>query len=482
MIIYLIKNYFRKSEFNYVCLSQKLKNMEKEDKSKQHLSVVVSGHIDSGKSSSVGRLIYDLGGIPEREMQKLKDEAKFHGKESFEFAYFMDTQQEERARGITIKCTTKQFFTATKNFTVIDSPGHLDFLKNMVSGAATADLGLLLVPADGGFAVSISKENGQSRKHALILKQLGLDQLIIGINKMDSCKYSKERFEEIRDEVKSFLVKVGWSKKFVEESVPIIPYSGYYGENLTKTTDKMPWWTGVDVKTKSGKTAHVTTIVDCLELYAEVPKREPEKSLVVPISGVFNKKGTGDILTGRIEQGTVKPGTEVIFIPTHTDNNPCGGKVFSIEMHHKTVPLAIHGDNVGMNIKGLDKSNMPRVGDIMVLKSDPAVRPCKSFTAQVQVLSHPGELKPGYTPVGLVRTAKAPIKLEKIIWRKGKETGGVKKEGEPHLKTNDMAEVVFTPQLPLVVQSYKECMPLARLLVLEGNGPIMLGKVVSVEY
>jgi len=415
-------------------------------------------------------------------MQKLRDEAKLHGKESFEFAFFMDTQEEERRRGITIKCTTKEFFTATKHYTIIDAPGHKDFLKNMVSGASQADVAVVLVPADGGFATAVSKENGQSRQHALILKQLGIDQLIVGINKMDTNKWSQEKYEEVKNETKNFLGKVGWGKKFIEESVPIIPYSGYQGENLTKVTDKMPWWKGQEVKTKSGKSVTVTTMADCLELYVEVPKRETEKPLRVPISGVFNKKGTGDILTGRCEQGTLKPSTEVVFLPTHTEANNCSGKVFSIEMHHKVVTSAGPGDNVGMNIKGLDKNNMPHVGDIMVLKSDTSIKPCKRFTAQVQVLTHPGELKPGYTPIGLVRTAKSPIRMTKINWRKGKETGNEKKENEPFLKANDMGEVVFEPQQPFVVQTFKDCPPLSRLLVLEGNGAVMLGKVVSIEY
>ena len=449
---------------------------------KKHISIVISGHVDSGKSTTTGRLIYDLGGIPERDMVKLKEEAKQHGKESFEFAFYMDTQEEERRRGITIKCTTKEFFTDTKHFTIIDAPGHKDFLKNMVSGASQADVAVVLVPADGGFATSVSKENGQSRQHALILFQLGIKQLIVGINKMDSCKYSKEKYEEVKNEVVNFLGKVGWSKKFIANSCPIIPYSGYQGENLTKKTDKMPWWKGQTVTTRSGKQVLVETISDALEYYVEIPKRQTDKPMRVPISGVFNKKGTGDILTGRVEQGICTPGSEVVFLPTHTSANKCIGKIFSIEMHHKSVEKAEPGDNVGMNIKGLDKSNMPHVGDIMILKSDETLRSCKSFTCQVQVLSHPGELKVGYTPIGLIRTAKAPIKLTKINWRKGKETGGEKKNDEPHLKANDMAEIVFEPQQPFVVQTYKECDPLARLLVLEGNSAVMLGKVTKVEY
>lgn len=451
-------------------------------KNKEHVSIVIAGHVDSGKSTSTGRLIYDLGGIPEREMNKLKEEAKLHGKETFEFAFFMDKQEEERRRGITIVCTVKQFYTDTKHYTIIDAPGHKDFIKNMISGASQSDVALLLVPVDGNFETSISKENGQSRQHALILNLLGVKQLIVGINKMDTCKWSKEKFVEARDEIKNILSRVGWPKKFVESSVPIIPYSGYYGENLTKITDKMPWWTGVDVTTKGGNSVNCVTILDALEKYVEIPKRPIDKPLRVPLNGCFNIKGTGDILTGRCEQGTFKPGIEVCFIPTHTESNPCTGKVFSIEMHHKKVDSAGPGDNVGMNVKNLDKNNMPRVGDVMILKSDTSLKACKKFTAQVQVLQHPGELKIGYTPIGCVRTAKAPLKLTKINWKSGKETGNQKVENPPFLKANDSAEVEFTPLTPFVVDTYKNCDPLSRLLILEGNSAVFLGKIISVEF
>jgi len=299
---------------------------------------------------------------------------------------------------------------------------------------------------------------------------------------MDSCKWSKEKFEEARNEIKNILARVGWPKKFVETSVPIIPYSGYLGENLTKVTDKMPWWKGVEVTTKGGKAVTCVTIVDTLEKYVEIPKRPTDKPVRVPLNGCFNIKGTGDILTGRCEQGTFKPGIEVVFIPTHTESNPCIGKVFSIEMHHKKVESAGPGDNVGMNVKGLDKNNMPRVGDIMILKSDTSIKACKRFTAQVQVLQHPGELKIGYTPIGCVRTSKAALRLSKINWKSGKETGNQKLENPPFLKANESAEVVFEPQQPFVVETYQNCDPLSRLLVLEGNGAVMLGKVTAVDF
>lgn len=453
-----------------------------DNKDKKHISIAVCGHVDSGKSTTTGRLIWELKGIPDREMKKLEEIAKQLGKESFSFAFYMDTQKEERERGITIKATTKEFFTDTKHYTIVDAPGHKDYIKNMVSGSSQTDIFLLLVPADGNFGTAIQ---GQSKQHALLAYLLGIKQIIIGINKMDdpnTAKFSKERYEEIKNEMANILSKVGYSKDFVSKSVAFIPYSGWYGDNLTKKSDKMPWWNGMDITTKSGKNVHVTTILDCLEHGVEIPERKTTGNLRIPVSGVFNFKGVGDVITGRIEQGTISKDTEVIFLPSHTATNPCTGKIFSIEMHHKQIPSASAGDNVGMNIKGLDKNNMPKIGDIMVLKSDKTIGIPKKIVAQVQVLSHPGELKVGYTPIGCVRTAKAPIKLVAINWLMNKQSGKNKVPNPPFVKANDTAELVFEPQFPLVVQPFKECDGLSRLAVFEGTGVVMLGKVISVEY
>jgi len=462
-----------------------------DNSSKKHVSIVICGHVDAGKSTTTGRLIFDLGGIPEREMQKLRDEANALGKSSFAFAFYMDTQKEERARGVTIKCTTKEFFTATKHYTVIDAPGHTDFIKNMITGASQADVALLMVPADGNFTTAIAQGNpkagevqGQTRQHALLINLLGVKQLIVGVNKMDcdTAGYKEARYTEIKDEVKLMLTKVGWKKDFIDSSVPIIPISGWMGDNLIKKSDKMAWWNGNDVNNGVGEKVHVDTLLDALEKMVTLPQRPTNVALRVPISGIYKIKGAGDVLTGRIEQGTVKPGEEVIFLPTHTSSAACDGKVFSLEMHHKTVPLAEAGDNVGMNIKGLRKENMPHVGDIMILKKDNTLQTAKKFTAQVQVLTHPGELKVGYSPIAFVRTARSAVKMVQLKWKVGKETGGKKVENPPHLKANEMAEIVFEPAHPFVVDTFQKCEGLGRVAIMEGASVVMLGKVVNVEF
>ena len=416
-------------------------------------------------------------------MAKLREEADRLGKGSFAFAFYMDRQKEERERGVTISCTTKEFFTPTKHYTVIDAPGHRDFIKNMITGASQADVALLMIPADGNFTAAIAKGNhkagevpGQTRQHAVLINLLGVKQLIVGVNKMDCdvAGYGEPRYKEIAEEMRHMLVKAGWKQDVVDKEIPVIPISGWIGDNLIKKSDKMDWWKGVDVKV-GDKTVHVHTLLDALESMVIPPVRQGDKAMRTPISGVYKIKGVGDVLTGRVEQGTVKPGDEVVFLPTHTASTPCTGKVFTVEMHHKSVEAAHAGDNVGLNIKGLAKENMPRVGDVMILKSDGSIGKAKSFTAQVQVMTHPGELKVGYTPIAFVRTARSAVKMTSIDWKVGKETGGQKAEKPASLKSNEMAQVVFEPQGPLVVDSFKACEGLGRIAIMEGSTVMMVG-------
>jgi len=455
----------------------------------QHVSLVVCGHVDAGKSTTTGHLIFALGGISERDMAKLREEADRLGKGTFSYAFLMDLSKEERVRGITIASTTKEFFTSTKHYTVIDAPGHRNFIKNMITGASQADAALLLVPADGNFTTAIARGNakagevqGQTRQHALLINLLGIKQIIVGVNKMDTDKagYSEARYVEVKEEMEQMLIRVGWPKSFVSESIPFLPISGWKGDNLVTVSDKMPWWKGVDLK-QGKEVVHVTTLLDALDQFVRIPERNLSLPARTPISALYRIKGIGDVLTGRVEQGAVKPGEEVVFLPTHTPTVPCDGKIFTVEMHHKSIAQATAGDNCGFNIRGLRKENMPRAGDVMVLKSDPSINRVKSFTAQVRVLDHPGELKVGYCPIAFVRTGHSAVKMVKINWKVGKETGNQKLEGPASLKANEMGECVFEPQQAFVVDTFKNCEGLGRVAIMEGASVIMLGKVVSVQ-
>merc|ERR1712193_541193 len=399
---------------------------------KTHLSLVVCGHVDAGKSTTTGHLLFELGGISEREMEKLKEKAAQLGKSSFSFAFYLDTQKDERERGVTISCTTKEFFTDKYHYTIIDAPGHRDFIKNMISGAGQADVALLMVPADkGGFEKAVAKGNratgeieGQTRQHSRLINLLGVEKVIVGVNKMDNnspTPYLQSRFDEIAGEVVVMLKTAGYKEDKIKKEFPFIPISGWEGDNLVIDGNKI----------------HVDTLKDAFNDACFPPKRTDDAAMRTCVSGVYKIKGVGDVITGRVEQGAIIKESKVKFTPSD-GKMPCRGKVFSIEMHHKQVEKAMAGDKV-------------------------ALTETVEFTMQVAVQDHPGQLKAatydekskeyrgGFCPIAFARTARAPVQLKCINWKMGKKsTGGAKVEGPEYIEKNDMAEVVFAPKGPIV--------------------------------
>jgi elongation factor 1-alpha len=451
---------------------------------KEHLSVVVCGHVDAGKSTTCGHLIFKQGGISTREMEKLQAMAEEKGKSSFGFAYYLDTCKEERERGVTIQCNTKEFFTDKYHYTIVDAPGHKDYIKNMITGSATADVGLLLVPAEtGGFEAAIAKadakagiEEGQTRQHARLLYLLGVEQIIVGINKMDSCNWSESRFNEIKDEFVKMLQLIGFKPK----KVPFIPYSGFNGDNLVeKTTEpKASWYKGWEANRGPKDKVTGFSIVEALNNFIVPPKRHPELPVRLPISNIYNIKGVGQIICGTVEQGTLNPGDIVGMVPS----NLKGKKIFSIEQHKKVLEKALPGDSVGLSIKGIGKDEKVNPGDIIYVEKEGDCKPVKSFNALVAVQEHPGVLKPGYAPVVFCRTAKVACKMTKIVWKMGKKTGGQKVYDPPELSQFENAEVVFEPTAPLFVEPFEKCAALGRIAVMDSNRLKMLGKVTECVY
>lgn len=446
---------------------------------KIHLSLVVCGHVDAGKSTTCGHLIFKQGGIPEREMAKLQSLAEEKGKSSFGFAYYLDTCKEERERGVTIQCNTKEFFTDKYHYTIVDAPGHKDYIKNMITGSATADVGLLLVPAEkGGFEAAIAKadaklgvEEGQTRQHARLLYLLGVDQIIVGINKMDACDWSQDRFNEIKDEFVKMLQLIGYKPK----KVPFIPYSGFNGDNLVEKSDKAPWYKGWEANLKPKVKITGYTLVECLNTFIQPPQREPDKAVRLPISNIYNIKGVGQIICGTVEQGTIRPGDVIGIVPS----NLKGKKIFSIEQHKKVLEEAGPGNSVGLSIKGITKDEKVAPGDIIYVEKEGELKPIKSFNAVVAVQEHPGVLKTGYCPVIFCRTAKVACKMTKILWKQSKKTGGAKVENPPELSQYESAEVTFEPSQPLFVEPFEECAALGRIAVMDSNRLKMLGKVTA---
>jgi elongation factor 1-alpha len=476
----------------------------------RRLGVVIVGHVDAGKSTMTGRLIYELGGIDERTKAKLDEVAKENGKPSFGFAYYMDTGKEERARGITINCQTQQFKTDNHDYSITDAPGHADFITNMITGAGQADVAVLMVPADSNFEAAIAKPDGitgggQTRQHANLINLLGIKQIVVCVNKMDAAKggaYSEDRFNEIKDEILTMIGEAGYRP----ETVPVIPVSGWAGDNLTKKSDNMPWyngWTGkygfeiknVKVKGKKAKMRRKVvggtevkghTLYDALNDYMQRPTRDNSGPMRVSVSDARTIGGVGLVTMGRIETGSVKKGDLVKLARTGFT-----GKVFSIEMHHKSVEEGVAGFNVGMVIKFDDKNVKPKQikrGDLLFRPSDfkdnEAIMPrkVKSFRALVNVQNHPGELKPGFSPQMCVRTGRCASKISKIHWVTGKRTSGSKLENPEFVKKHEAAEITFEPLGFLYLEPYSHCEAYGRVAGMESKSLVMMGKVLEVEY
>jgi len=350
----------------------------------------------------------------------------------------------------------------------------------MITGSATADVGLLLVPAEkGGFEAAIAKadaklgvEEGQTRQHARLLYLLGVEQIIVGINKMDACNWSEDRFNEIKDEFVKMLQMIGFKPK----KVPFIPYSGFNGDNLVEKSDKAAWYKGWTANTNPKTKITGFTLVDALNNFIKPPKREPDAPLRLPISNIYNIKGVGQIICGTVEQGTLRPGDVIGIVPSGLK----GKKMFSIEQHKKVLESAGPGNSVGMSIKGISKDEKVSPGDIIYLEKEGELMPIKSFTAMVAVQEHPGALKAGYCPIIFSRTAKVACKMTKILWKQSKKTGNAKVENPPELTQFENAEVEFEPTAPLFLEPFEKCAALGRIAVMDSNRLKMLGKVTGV--
>lgn len=361
-------------------------------KEKTHISLVVIGHVDSGKSTSTGHLIYKCGGIDKRTIEKFEKEAEQMGKGSFKFAWVLDKLKAERERGITIDIALWKFETPKYEFTIIDAPGHRDFIKNMITGTSQADVALLIVASGRGeFEAGISKE-GQTREHALLAFTLGVKQMIVGVNKMDdkSVNYSKERFDEISNEVKQYLKKVGYNP----DKIPFVPISGWHGDNMTEASEHMGWYKG-------------PTLLQALDNVVP-PKRPLDKPLRLPVQDVYKIGGIGTVPVGRVETGILKPGMVVVFSPSNLTT-----EVKSVEMHHESLEEAIPGDNVGFNVKNVSVKELKRGFVCSDSKNNPA-QEAASFTSQVIVLNHPGQIAAGYCPVLDCHTAHIACKFSEM--------------------------------------------------------------------
>lgn len=416
---------------------------------KPHLNLAVIGHVDHGKSTLVGRLLYDTDSVDKHLVDKYKKEADNIGKGSFEFAWVMDTLKEERERGLTIDVSHQRFETNKYYFTIVDCPGHRDFVKNMITGASQADAAILVVDARDGV-------QAQTKEHIFLSRTIGINQLIVAINKMDRVNYEEKRFNEVKKDVSSLLKIIG----FKIDKIPFVPISAFYGENIIKKSEKLPWYNG-------------PTLIDTINTL-EVPFLPVDLPLRLPIQDVYSISGVGTVPVGRVETGVMKKGDKVIFQPSNVI-----GEIKSIEMHHEEILEALPGDNVGFNVRGVGKKDIRR-GDVCGHPDNPP-SVAEEFTAQVVILQHPTAITVGYTPVIHCHTAQVACTFVELQKKLDPRTGQVAEENPDFLKTGDAAIVKLKPTRPLVIEKSKDIPQMGRFAIRDMGMTIAAGVCLDIK-
>ncbi len=438
-------------------------NPSKEDNpmaTKPHLNLIVTGHIDNGKSTTMGHFLMDMGLVDERTIASHAAESEKTGKgDTFKYAWVMDNIKDERERGITIDLAFQKFETPKYFFTLIDAPGHRDFIKNMITGASEADAAILVLSAKEGETDTAIAPGGQAREHAFLLKTLGVSQLIVAINKMDDSKYSEAAFKVAKEKAEKLIKSVGYKL----ENVPIIPVSGWKGDNLVKKSDNMPWWTG-------------KTLLLSFDDFTN-PEKPVGKPLRLPVQDVYTITGVGTVPVGRVETGTFKPNDKIIVMPSGAT-----GEVKSIETHHTQLEKAEAGDNIGFNLRGIEKKDIKR-GDVIGHASDPP-KAAKEFRAQIIAIHHPTALAPGYTPVMHAHTAQVAATITEFEAKINPATGAVDEQNPKFLKVGDSAIVKIRPVRPTCVETFKDFPELGRFALRDMGATIAAGiiKDITEEY
>ena len=421
-------------------------------KEKPNMNVVFVGHVDAGKSTIVGQLLFQLGDVPEQQMKKLREEAEKHGKVGFEFAYIMDKIKEERERGVTIDLAYRKIMSQKFQITIIDAPGHRDFVKNMITGASQADSAFLVIAAPAGV-------QPQTKEHLWLLRTMGVTNLCVAINKMDSVDYNEEKFNKVKEDVSELIKTVGLDIS----KVNFIACSGLKGDNIIKKSEKTSWYKG-------------PTIMEQFDLFP-IPELPTNLPMRMPVQDVYDITGIGTVPVGKIETGIMKNGQKVKVLPGRTGKG-VEGEVKTIEMHHENLPEACAGDNVGINIRGVGKKDLAR-GDVICDAVQP-IPVVEEFIAQIAVINHPTVLAKGYTPVFHVHTAQVPCQFIELIEQIDPKTGQVIKQNPDFLKNGDVAKVKIKPQGNLALETQKDNPFMSRFAVRDAGKTVAAGVCIEI--
>lgn len=420
-------------------------------KTKPVINVAFVGHVDHGKSTTIGHLMFLAGKLPEQELKKLRAEAEKHGKVGFEFAYYMDRFKEERERGLTIDLSYEKLITQKFEVTIIDAPGHRDFIKNMITGASQADSAFLVVAAKEGV-------QPQTKEHVWLLKTMGVNDIAILINKMDAVDYKQEIYEKIKSDISTVIKQAGYKP----EQINFIPISGFKGENLTKKSDMMSWFKG-------------PTLLEQFDLF-KLPEKPINLPLRMPIQDVYDIKGIGTVPVGKIETGIMKPGQKIVILPGRTGKG-IEGEVKTIEMHHEVLPSAEPGDNVGVNLRGISKKDVAR-GDVICDSNNPP-KIVDEFVAQIAIISPLGVIAVGYTPVFHLHTAQVPCKFIELIEKTSPDGGKILKPD--FLKSGDIAKVRVKPIGNLILETQAANPHMSRFAIRDAGQTVAAGVCIELK-
>ncbi|XP_017282791.1 HBS1-like protein isoform X2 [Kryptolebias marmoratus] len=433
--------------------------LEKRQGGKPLLNLVVIGHVDAGKSTLMGHLLYLLGNVNKRTMHKYEQESKKAGKASFAYAWVLDETGEERDRGVTMDVGMTKFETNSKVVTLMDAPGHKDFIPNMITGAAQADVAVLVVDASRGEFEAGFEAGGQTREHALLVRSLGVTQLAVAVNKMDQVNWQQERFQEITSKLGHFLKQAG----FKDSDVFYVPTSGLSGENLTvrsSVPELTSWYSGA-------------SLLEQIDAF-KAPQRSVDKPFRLCVSDVFKDQGSGFCVTGKIEAGFIQTGDKILAMPP---NETCTVK--GITLHDEALDWAAAGDHVSLTVTGMDIIKI-NAGCVFCHPKEP-IRACTRFRARILLFSIEVPITQGFPVLLHYQTVSEPATIRKLISVLHKSSGEVLKKKPKCLSKGMNAVVEVQTQRPVALELYKDYKELGRFMLRYVGSTIAAGVVTEIK-
>lgn len=428
---------------------------------KEMINLIMLGRTNYGKSTLCGRLCVDLGYVPKEDFLRMRKHAEVLDKKGMEYAFVMDESLEERQKGITIQLGFVGLEIKNKRINLMDPPGHIEFINNLISGVAGADAGVLIIDAEEFERIGLDP---QIEEHLRISYIFGIEQMIILVNKMDLLNYSEEKFMKIKEKVIKILNEAGYKNASKFDYIPI---SAFNGDNVIEKSSKMPWYKG-------------DTFVKRVESFQE-PKRFVSGKLRIPILRVFSMPETGTVIAGRIENGNIKVGEKISISPCFSDIEMTA-KIASIEWQHRKVDYAKHGMDVGLAFKEQSQTFTKRQikKGYIVTDIKNKMNPIKEFRAKMLVLNHPTKINEGYMPVLYCHQARIPCRIKKIESKIDFEKEREIEKNPKEIKRNEKAIVIIEPLKPLVAEIEKDIPKLGRFVLRDANKTVAAGEILEI--